>query len=241
MSEHAVVHFEIHGPDAKALAAFYEELFGWTIDANNPMNYAMVFKMDEGIGGGIAMNPDGSPSVTFYVTCGDDVKGMLDEAVRAGAQVAMDVMVIPDGPTIAAFRDPDGNLIGLVNGGPGDESPVHGGGAPVTWFEIGAVDAAKSQKWFADLFGWKVDADNPMHYGMVDAIGNGIGGGIGPSEQGPYVTVYVAAADIEATLEKANGLGGKTVTEPMEVPGGPTIAHFTDPAGNFIGILLPQQ
>ena len=35
---HPVVHFEVIGKDAAALATFYSELFGWEIDTNNPMN-----------------------------------------------------------------------------------------------------------------------------------------------------------------------------------------------------------
>ena len=33
-----VVHFEVVGKDGAALQSFYSELFGWEIDANNPMN-----------------------------------------------------------------------------------------------------------------------------------------------------------------------------------------------------------
>jgi len=34
-----------------------------------------------------------------------------------------------------------------------------------------------------------------------------------------------------------SSLGGKTVMPPTDVPGGPTIAMFTDPAGNVTGLL----
>ena len=37
-----VVHFEIIGKDGEALWRYYSELFGWEIDADNPMNYGMV-------------------------------------------------------------------------------------------------------------------------------------------------------------------------------------------------------
>ena len=66
MSDHAVVHFEIAGPDGKALQDFYAKLFGWTINADNPMNYGLVFKMDNGIGGGIVKPSMGS--ATKFVT-----------------------------------------------------------------------------------------------------------------------------------------------------------------------------
>ena len=49
MANH-VVHFEILGTDGKKTQAFYGNLFGWKIDANNPMNYGLV---DCGVKGAI--------------------------------------------------------------------------------------------------------------------------------------------------------------------------------------------
>src|SRR5215469_15838866 len=37
-----VVRFEIMGGKGNRLEKFYGELFGWTIDSNNPMKYGMV-------------------------------------------------------------------------------------------------------------------------------------------------------------------------------------------------------
>ncbi len=49
---------------------------------------------------------------------------------------------------------------------------------PVTHFEIQGADGPKLQQFYRDTFGWDVDANNPMDYGMVSAQGRGIGGGI---------------------------------------------------------------
>jgi uncharacterized protein len=113
-------------------------------------------------------------------------------------------------------------------------------GNSVVHFEIGVKDASAAQKFYADLFGWKVDANNPMNYGIVDTDsgGQGIGGGITkpPDDSGPYVTFYVNVEDLQATLERAEKLGAKTMMPPMQVPDGPEIALFTDPDGNMIGL-----
>lgn len=142
---HAVVHFEIGGPDRAALQSFYTELFGWTVQLFEPADYGMVLKMDGGVGGGIMKTPDGSPVVTVYVTCGDDVAGMLAKAEELGATPVMGPEQVPDGPTIAAFRDSEGHLMGLVNGDPDQEAPMTAGGAPVAWFELGCTDASAMQ------------------------------------------------------------------------------------------------
>ena len=109
----------------------------------------------------------------------------------------------------------------------------------VSHFEIHGKNGKKSQEFYASLFGWKVDANNPMNYGMVAGMDGGIGGGVTEVQPGgaPMVTVYVEVADLDAALKKAESLGGKMVAPPMDVPGGPTIAMMSDPDGNVVGLL----
>ena len=112
-------------------------------------------------------------------------------------------------------------------------------GNPVVHFEIGVKDDKAASKFYADLFGWNINSDNPANYGMVDtdSSGEGIGGGIAkPPEGGPYTTVYVNVDDVQAKLDQAEKLGAKTIVPPMQVPEGPEIAIFTDPDGNMIGL-----
>jgi len=109
---------------------------------------------------------------------------------------------------------------------------------PVTHFEVNARDAKAAQKFYGDLFGWKIDTNNPMDYGMVSAAGPGhsIGGGIGASQNGrAWVTFYVETPDLAKTLAKAEQLGGRTVMPPMDM-GVVQYALFSDPEGNVIGL-----
>ena len=111
---------------------------------------------------------------------------------------------------------------------------------PVLHFEIVSKDASRLHSFYSDVFDWKIDANNPMNYGLVDAGGEGINGGIGGPMDESYpghITFYVSVPDLDATLEKIESLGGKTVMPPSEIPGtDTTIAQFTDPAGNLIGL-----
>jgi predicted enzyme related to lactoylglutathione lyase len=111
---------------------------------------------------------------------------------------------------------------------------------PVVHFEINGSDGAKLQKFYADLFGWKIDANNPMKYGLVDNGGEGINGGIGESPQGKSLTFYVQADDPQAVLDKAQQLGGTVAMPVTTLPGMATFAHFLDPEGNLVGIVASQ-
>jgi uncharacterized protein len=109
---------------------------------------------------------------------------------------------------------------------------------PVVHFEIQSNDAEHLHQFYGDAFGWKVDANNPMNYGIVEAGQGGIAGGIAPSMGGEnLVTFYIQVDDVPASLEKIEKLGGKTVMPAMDVPDGPTIALFADPKGNTIGLV----
>jgi uncharacterized protein len=121
-------------------------------------------------------------------------------------------------------------------------------GQPVVHFEIVAKDAAKVQSYYADLFGWEIDADNPVGYGIVPREGNtnpdgiGIGGGIakGPEGYDGHVTFYVEVPDVEAALAKAESLGGSRMMGPEEPMEGVVIGLFTDPEGHVVGVVKGQ-
>ncbi len=109
--------------------------------------------------------------------------------------------------------------------------------AVVHW-EIQAQDANRIQRFYADLFGWKIDAANPMRYGMVSSKGTGgIDGGIGGTPSGQSrILVYATVADINGVLEKAEALGARTVLPRTDV--GPVIMGiFEDVEGNHFGII----
>ncbi len=108
-------------------------------------------------------------------------------------------------------------------------------GSPVVHFEVTGTDQTKLQEFFAKLFDWMIDANNPTGYGIVHTGGEGINGGIGTG-QVSGVTFYAQVDDLEAYLKKAESLGGKRLGGPVEL--GPiTLAWFADPEGHRIGLV----
>ncbi|QOI99238.1 MAG: VOC family protein [Phycisphaeraceae bacterium] len=121
--------------------------------------------------------------------------------------------------------------------------------APVVHFEIGFRDLAKAQSFYGSVFGWEFAPGGP-HMAMITNLGHGESGGGGGGgsigigghlsamghEPHTYVTVYAMVDDIEATLAKITGLGGKTIVPKTEVPGMGHFAWFSDPQGNTLGL-----
>jgi predicted enzyme related to lactoylglutathione lyase len=111
---------------------------------------------------------------------------------------------------------------------------------PITWFEIIGGDAAKLHGFYKNVFDWKVGEAMPQmgNYAMVDNEGQGIAGGIGgDTGDQSRVTIYIQVDDPDAYLKKVEAAGGKTLMPTTNVTEGVTIAMFSDPAGNTIGLL----
>jgi predicted enzyme related to lactoylglutathione lyase len=120
-------------------------------------------------------------------------------------------------------------------------------GQPVVHFEVVGKDGAALQSFYSDLFGWKIDSNNPMQYGVISQESNGgigIGGGIGQGPDGyaGHVTFYVGVPDVEAALAEAERLGGTRTMGPEQVMEDIEIGLFTDPEGHTIGVIkIPAE
>ncbi len=110
---------------------------------------------------------------------------------------------------------------------------------PVVHWEIEARDPERQRAFYRSLFNWDI-GDGP-----IMNIGAGLGGPepgpAGHIRQGesPGVRLYVQVRDITASLGRATELGGTVISQPFDVPGGPTIAPISDPEGNLL--VLVQQ
>jgi predicted enzyme related to lactoylglutathione lyase len=118
-------------------------------------------------------------------------------------------------------------------------------GQPVVHFEVIGKDGERLQSYYSELFGWQIDSDNPMGYGIVQREGNtnrdgvGIGGGVGRGPEGydGHVTFYVEVPDVEAALARAEELGGSRMMGPDEMQPGLVIGQFADPEGHVVGLV----
>jgi predicted enzyme related to lactoylglutathione lyase len=240
-----VVHFEMNGPDGGALARFYSELFGWHVQEVPGSGYWIVdTHAGSGINGGFGTTQDGGAYGTFYVES-PEPEALMKKAEEAGAKVVMPIttMTEPFPLTYGQFADPDGIVVGIV-GASDQEAPgvSAGDNPPVDWFEILGSGSERTQIFYQEVLDWTFEDEGSERYRMVrhehDAEGRDvqIGGGLGAGEgDDRWATVYARVPDVEATLAKADSLGGKRVYGPMDT-GAIVSAAFRDPAGNVFGV-----
>ncbi len=113
-----VVHFEILGPDGRALSNFYHQLFGWELRGGQLPgwpHYGLLQPGATGIGGAVGTADAAvEPTVVVYVEV-DDPQAYLDRAEQLGADVVMPTTHIAEAEvTVAWLRDPQGNIVGVM-------------------------------------------------------------------------------------------------------------------------------
>ena len=107
-----VVHWEIVAADPERQAAFYGTLFNWEV-GEGP-----IMQIPAGLGAP-ETGPEGHirqgerPGVALYIQV-RDLRASLALATDLGATLVVEPFDVPDGPTIAAVEDPEGNSLLLV-------------------------------------------------------------------------------------------------------------------------------
>jgi uncharacterized protein len=117
-------------------------------------------------------------------------------------------------------------------------------GQPVIQWQILARDPDKLTTFYATLFGWHVNADNPMGYRMVNTGSErGIHGGVWPigSEGHPLVQLFVEVNDMPACVAKVEQLGGQVLIPPQVLPDGDELAIVLDTEGLSLGLMKPRD
>lgn len=112
-------------------------------------------------------------------------------------------------------------------------------GNPVVHFEVVGKDPSLLQRFYANAFGWEMKPAVPGYAMAHPNVDGSINGGVGAAPDGGagHVTFYVEVAELNAALGKIEKLGGRRITGPMDVPGGPSIAMFADPEGHIVGLV----
>jgi hypothetical protein len=111
-----IVHVEIMGTEDNRtrLQQFYRDTFDWEIEPTGDRGYGTVIKPPKaGPGAAVDASPAG-PGVMIYIGS-DDIRASLAKAEANDAEILMDVTTIPGMVTFAQFRDPAGNVIGIVD------------------------------------------------------------------------------------------------------------------------------
>jgi predicted enzyme related to lactoylglutathione lyase len=109
-----IVHIEIPAPDLEKAAEFYSKVFGWKVDMEPEMDYALWSPGEEGVGGGFAKSDKPATEGVLLHIGVEDIEAKLREIEAAGGKTVTSKTKISDEyGYYAEFTDVFGNKLGL--------------------------------------------------------------------------------------------------------------------------------
>ena len=120
-----VVHFDVYADDVERAIAFYQKVFGWTIEKVEWMDYWLIKtgEVEPGIDGGLSKreSPTQGSVPQFGFTCTVDVadaRAAFAAAVAAGGSAVHQPGPVPGVGYLGYVRDTEGNHLGLMQRDP---------------------------------------------------------------------------------------------------------------------------
>jgi predicted enzyme related to lactoylglutathione lyase len=247
MTVGAPIWIDLATSDLDRAKDFYGTVLGWTFTDSGPEygGYVTATKDGKVVAGLMANDPQwNSPDgwTTYLHTA--DINATLAKIGQAGGQSCSGAMEIPAKGAMAIFNDAAGALTGLWQPGGHDGFEVTGSAGAPAWFHLATTDYAKALDFYTTVFGWEtnVEADTPEfrytnaifdgepRLGVMDGAAFGV-----PSQW----TVFLAADDVDKTLEVVTDNGGAVVRGAEDTPYG-RLAAVTDPTGAAFNLTSVQ-
>ena len=106
------------------------------------------------------------------------------------------------------------------------------------WADLGTPDPGAAKAFYRQLLGWEFeDVDGPIAYTMVTVHGAVAAGLYEPEADAPPAWLsYVAVADADASVTRAEELGASVAAGPVDVGPAGRMAVLADPQGAYFAI-----
>jgi len=225
--------------DQEGAKAFYSGLFGWEADdIPTPMGpmYTMFRIQGNNVAGGGPMPPDMQGMLPYWMSYvkHDDVDAVVTKVVAAGGTVPMPAMDVMEEGRMALIQDPTGAMVGVWQPKNHIGAQLVNMDNTLVWNELQTRDAKTAAAFYGTVFGWTHSQDGSGYYvfatdGRAQAGMMEMGDSWGPMP--PSWSAYFMVADIQATVAKAQALGGKIFVPPTQAGEMGTFAVIQDPQG----------
>lgn len=116
------------------------------------------------------------------------------------------------------------------------------------WYELMTTDPDKAKPFYEDVVDWGSQPWNgPTPYTMWMNGSEPIGGLMELPEEArkmgapPHWLAYISTPDVDATVDKAKGLGANVLFGPMDIPTVGRVCGLADPQGAMFAVFTPAD
>ncbi len=231
---------DVSSDDLEASTAFYTGLFGWeAVVVPDAGGYTMFRLRGKDVGALGPAQGGAPPAWTTYIAS-DDAAATAEAIAASGGAVLVEPMDVFDAGVMVLASDPGGATFGVWQGKAHPGAALANEPGAFCWNELVTPDPTAMQAFYTAVFGWQPEPMGDDYWGQD--VGNGPMAGIGTMPDGlrgsvpPHWATYLAVADLEETLTRAQELGGALEHGPTETPFGP-IASLVDPQGARFSVI----
>jgi len=242
---------ELSTTDQRGGAAFYRALFDWEADEQpiGPTDTYTMFKMrGREVAAATTLQADQRkmgvpPHWNNYVT----VKSADETAARAkalGGNVLAPAFDVMDVGRMAVLQDPTGAVFMIWEPRKQIGARILNEPGALCWTELTTSDPPAAEKFYTALFGWTAKHSAPGAVMQYTEFSVGDTPGIGmmakpkemPAHIPSYWMPYFQIANLDASVGKAKGMGGRLVVGPNDISNMGRFAIMTDPQGAIFAI-----
>jgi uncharacterized protein len=244
---------DLGSPDIDASVSFYGGLFGWDVppseNAEETGDYRLAMLRGKPVAGVMPLMQEGQPPAWSSYVAVEDADATAAKVQEAGGTVMAEPMDVMDLGRMAVFGDPEGAVFGVWQAKSFAGAGIVNEAGALAWNELNTRDPEGAADFYRTVFGWEArpfgQGDPPyltVHPGGAE---RGVGGimdvrGRLPDEVPAHWLVYFAVDDTDATVAKAQELGGSVVMEPTDIPEVGRLAVVKDPHGAHFALITPN-
>lgn len=241
--------FDLTTPNVVEARNFYSALFGWEYDIAGE---EFGFYSNALIGGkrvaGMGQPPPDTPAYPAWTVmlASDDLHGDVAKIKSLGGNVVVEPMEIPGQGHMVIANDSTGAVFGLWQSGSHFGAHITDEPGSMTWSEVNTRDAAKTLDFYTKIFGLSSQlVPTGIVYHMLSHGDQNAHGILQMDENWDasipsHWMVYFAVSDLEQSIAKATGAGGKILVPPFDSGYG-RISVLSDPHGTTFSIVQLKQ
>lgn len=241
---------ELRSTNPSASAAFYAQLFGWSVRESllGPLGPYITFHSGRSPRAGLCVLGPGplrggiETQWLSHVAC-DDVDAEVEHARSLGAQVLTAPRKVEDRGRVAVIRDPVGSVLCLWEGWSHPGIAESGPPGSLAWTQLNTPTPEVARRFYGTLFGWRhrreILRSGHEYTRWRSECGDFAGamasydGGLGGSQWIPFFAVH----DVAASHAFASRLGAKTFVLPSRALSIGHCAVLRDPLGATFGLI----
>ncbi|MFF3143479.1 VOC family protein [Streptomyces sp. NPDC057927] len=242
---------DVGTPDIEGASSFYGGLFGWQFQSAGPDagGYGFFQLAGKTAAGGMQTTEEqGPPSWTVYFQT-PDAQATAKAVEQAGGSVIVQPMDVMGQGHMAILGDEAGVPFGIWQPALTKGIDVAGDPGSLRWVELYTPDEPAAAAFYNSVFGWETSAAafsggtytciNPAGAEESDMFGGVVPLADDPTEaqSGAYWLPYFEVTDTDATVSKAQELGGTVRMPATDLEGVGRMAKLADPYGARFAVI----